>query len=234
MRKNKKGFEIEETVFKTFLKHVKAKKLYPIFRWSVNFTNGHPSSTDIFHRLSATLIRDYRNKIDRVKRCGSSFINAHSVDDILLLMKDSHDKNIVVEDTSKFQMAIMNMVNILLHSCIEYSIPRGNMMFLEELGSSIFEESCRALLGDSFKDITEEAIDPRQREFLAKIQDMVMAHGGIPYGNEMLNENLLRGLRDEIRAYHRPMRQMDGYDDSRHIDFLDYIDDEYGYSDLHF
>ena len=175
MKNNK--FEIEKTILRIFLKHVKAKKLYLAFRLAVN-NNGRK---DLFHVLSVTLNpKGHYAKMDRLKHYDSVFLRVSSLEEMIVQINAMlNGKRIVVDNNPNFQMMIMNIVNTLIHSCIEYYVG-NNIGILEELGSSIFEETCRTLLGDSFQDVTEEAIDPRQREFLNKMDEYVRTHGGMP------------------------------------------------------
>lgn len=188
------NYDLEELVLRVFLKHVKSRKLYVAFRLSVNHTN---CMRDIFHVVSLKMIpNSYIDGSEKLNRVGSSFTSADSYSTLLHMMRDccgGHKLN--VTNDGKFQIAIMQMVNSLIHNCIEYKVlANGNLQCLEELGGSIFKEVCHKLFGDSFEDKTEEAIDPNQREFLRKMAEM----GGAQ--NPMhIDRNFIRMVHDQMR-----------------------------------
>jgi len=205
MRKHtNSNYDLEELVLKVFLKHVKANNLYIAFRWSVNHNNAY---RDIIHALSSQMMKDsYRHSLDRMSKLGSSFIYSSSIEEILTAMRNcngGHKVNIV--NDGKSQMIIMAMVNNLIHSCIEHAIIK-DIQRLEKLGSSVFEEVCKKLFGDAFKDMTEEAIDPKQKEFFEKM-------GGIP-NLEHIDEKFLRMIHDEMR---RRMQERNGEEEDKKI-----------------
>lgn len=167
--------DIEKLVFKVFLKHIKANNLYIPFRWSVN---RHQAYRDIIHVISSTLCREeYDKSGDRMARiAGTTFNTAQSVDDILRFMHAEMGKN-KLDDNLKCQMLIMKMVNLLLHNCVEHSSRHG-IHIIEKIGSDIFNEIGKTLFGDDFKDMTDEAIAPNQREF---ISNMKAIFNGMPF-----------------------------------------------------
>ena len=152
------NFQIEKLVFQTFLKYIKERKLYIYFRMAINYNN---VNRDIFQ----SFIRHYNSHFftdccGKLSQSEHASTNASSLLDILQIMQSQKGKNgnIAIENTREFQMVIMNLVNSLLHNCIEYAV-RDNMKVLEEIGSQIFEECCTKLLGDSFEDLTQKMID---------------------------------------------------------------------------
>jgi hypothetical protein len=168
------NLELEELVLKVFLKHIKANNLYVAFRLSVNHDDGRIK--DIFHNFCSKAAFDfYHVSVDKVRRNGSPFMHVRSFDDMTAMMRECNGgKKLTVTNDGKFQIAIMQMVNNLLHSCVEYAVTK-DIRLLEKIGSAIFEEVCKKLFGDAFVDKTEEAFDANQRDFLKKIQEM-----GIP------------------------------------------------------
>lgn len=181
--------DLEELVFRVFLKHVKSNNLYIPFRWSVNI-NG--KNKDIIHMLSSNLCsKNYCNSKDRIARIGCAFSMSHSIGDIINILR-LENKNHKIENTSQFQISLMNMVNMLIHNCIEHAIHK-DFQVLEKIGSDVFEEVGKKLFGDDFKDMTEEALDPSQREFMDKMQRM----RSLPSREEMLN--YLREMHDRMR-----------------------------------
>lgn len=201
MRKhNDSNYDLEELVLRVFLKHVKANKLYVPFRWSVNHNVG--AINDIFHIISSRAVSDnYRNSINRITSNGTAFNGSDSFPNMVVIMRECNGgKKLTVSNDGKFQIAIMQMVNNLIHCCIEFKASeKHGIRFLEEFGSSVFNEVCQKLFGDSFVDKTEEAIDPRQKEFLDKMAKM----GGMP-NLEHMDNRFIKMLQDEMR---KRMRQ---------------------------
>ena len=172
-------FQIEKLVFQTFLKYIKEKKLYIYFRMAINYNN---VNRDIFQscirRYNPIFFTDCCSKLSKGEH---AYSNASSLVDILKIMQSHKGRNTPkIGNTKEFQMVIMNLVNSLLHNCIEYAV-RDNMKVLEEIGSQIFEECCKKLLGDSFEDLTQKMIDkngkPIDADFLYKnrsqLQDVI-------------------------------------------------------------
>ena len=196
--------DLEELVFKVFLKHVKSNNLYIPFRWSVNI-NG--KDKDIIHVLSSNLCHGtYHNSKDRIARIGCAFSMSRSISDIISTLR-LENRYVKIENTSKFQIALMNMVNMLIHNCIEHAV-HENIKLLEKIGSDVFEEVGKKLFGEDFKDITEEALDPSQREFMNKMQIM----RSLPSREEMARY---------LRLMHEKMRQEGnfGFSDTQPIPF---------------
>lgn len=159
--------DVETLVFRIFLKHVKMHHLYPQFRCSVNISNRH---RDLFHTVAFRVLPSYNELVSRLQYSGSAFSNARSLDELLSLMRTSMGVG-KIENNGKCQMRLMNLINSLIHSCIEYSI-RQDFQILEALGEGIFNEVCHELFGDSFVDKTQEELDPRQREMIEKYGSM--------------------------------------------------------------
>ena len=67
-------------------------------------------------------------------------------------------------------MYIMNLVNVLIHNCIEHALV-NNMMLIEKIGSAIFEEVGKKLCGEDFKDLTNEGLDPKQVELMERLRN---------------------------------------------------------------
>ena len=199
MKKKNKDFEIEELVFRTFLKYIKADNLYTAFRLSINHTRG---DKDIFHILTSRADKHgYNESIRLLIKCGGgAFSHSIKEEDVLHTLRAiNHGKVLTVKNDERFQMAIMTMVNSLIHGTIEYALIK-DMRRLEKLGSSIFDECCHKLLGDDFKDMTEEKLDGNQREFLDKLKEMYgdehqLKHLGRDFWEQM-HEAMLRELEE--------------------------------------
>lgn len=189
MKKNEKEFEIEKLVFRVFMKHVKANNLYIAFRWSVNREN---PSKDMIHNLSNVLCRrSYNYSRDMMCRIGgTAFANSRSITDILNIMHAESGK-CKGGNARENQIRIMNMVNMLIHNCIEHALT-NNMQLIEKIGSAIFEEVGKKIFGEDFKDLTNEGIDPQQLQFMEQMREL----GGF---NEMPTQEMIRRIQQELR-----------------------------------
>ena len=161
--------EVVELVVKTFLKHIKENKLYIPFRIAVNNRN---CANDVYHIvLSQPSVRDrYTKSIQKLGRYGSNFYCVNNYIDLCKCTKKFNNSchTLKIEDSTEFQMAIMDMVNGLIHSCIEYYI-ETDFKILEKLGEDIFKDVCTKLLGEAFEDKTKQMIDSRHEELMKLI-----------------------------------------------------------------
>ena len=181
------NFQIEKLVFQTFLKHIKERKLYIYFRMAINYNNVNRDIFQSFIRHSNSHF--FTDCCGKLSQSEHAYINASSLLDILQIMQSQKGKNgnVAIENTREFQMVIMNLVNSLLHNCIEYAV-RDNMKILEEIGSQIFEECCKKLLGDSFEDLTQKMIDENGKPI-----DM-----DFPYQDK----NKIKKMIEYLKSYH--------------------------------
>lgn len=170
------NFQIEKIVFQTFLRHIKEKKLYIYFRMAINYNNANRDIFQSFLRHSNSHF--FQDCCKKLCQSEHAYSNASSLLDILKIMRThkGENDNTAIGNTREFQMVIMNLVNSLLHNCIEYAV-RDNMKILEEIGSQIFEECCKKLLGDSFEDLTQKMVDkngkPIDADFLYKDKNQI-------------------------------------------------------------
>ena len=88
------------------------------------------------------------NKENPFSKCNSKteFI------ELLKTMKRNYPKDF--SNDKKKQMMVMDYVNALIHYCLEIYICRNPLVKIEDIGSETFEESCKKIFGDDFKDET--------------------------------------------------------------------------------
>lgn len=185
MRKIKKEFETEFLIFKTFLKHVKMAHMYPKFRGSVNMMG---REKDLFYALRKSFDKKYYDDLQRLGNMHSTYMGCKNVENLLETMRHSNGGTLNVEYTAECQMKVMNTVNGLIHSCLEYAI-HGDFKILENIGNGVFNEVCTLLFGEGFVDKTDELMNPENNKEIAK-----MIKKGIP--PEMLRG---RGDRDPMK-----------------------------------
>ena len=180
MRENIKDYEVERTILKIFIRHLKMNGLYVYFRWAVNYPN---YKIDYFHAIpKKASIESYDKYCENVMRLGGAFINASSIDDMVKLMrKNASYGKLKIENTCECQMTIMNIVNQLIHSCIEGAYANCPKK-IEEFGSSLYEECCRTLIGDKYEDLTAKINKEEEEKFFKNLKSLY----GMPYGEGFL------------------------------------------------
>lgn len=167
MRKIKKEFETEFLIFKTFLKHAKMAHMYPQFRGSVNIMN---RDKDLFYAIRNSIDREYHNELSRLSGVHSTYLGCRDVDNLLETMRHSNGGRINVEYTAECQMKLMNTINGLIHSCLEYAI-HDDFKILEKIGGGVFDEVCTLLFGEGFVDKTNELMNPNNNENIRKMME---------------------------------------------------------------
>ena len=180
MRKIKKEFETEFLIFKTFLKHVKMAHMYPKFRGSVNMMD---REKDLFYVLRKSFDKKYYDDLQRLGNMHSTYMGCKNVENLLETMRHSNGGTLNVEYTAECQMKVMNTVNGLIHSCLEYAI-HDDFKILEKIGGDVFNEVCTLLFGEGFVDKTNEIINPNNDK---RISEML---------NKMIPPEMLRGRGD--------------------------------------
>lgn len=165
MRKIKKEFETEFLIFKTFLKHVKMAHMYPKFRGSVNMMD---REKDLFYVLRKSFDKKYYHDLQRLGNMHSTYMGCKNVENLLETMRHSNGGTLHVEYTAECQMKVMNTVNGLIHSCLEYAI-HDDFKILEKIGGDVFNEVCTLLFGEGFVDKTNEIMNPDNNAEIAEM-----------------------------------------------------------------
>jgi hypothetical protein len=212
MRKKRKDYDVELLILRIFLKHVKKHHLYHIFRCSVGIPNRH---RDIFHTIASRVMRNYNNSLSNLGMVNPYYANTRSLEEFLATMRSTSGGNFKIENSGNCQMTVMNIVNGLIHSCIEYAIG-NNFAVLEKIGEGVFTEVCQNLFGDEFVDKTTEMLKPEQMEMLEKYgrmippPDMGRRHRGdaIPPLHQPNQEEFYRWL-EEYLARIPPTQQVE-------------------------
>ena len=158
MRKIRKGYEVELLIFKIFLKHVKLANMYPTVRGSLNIAN---RNRDLFYAIRQNVDKNYVNTLGRLASIKPLFINCQDINSLLDTMRYSNGGKFNIECTAECQMKLMNNVNALVHSCLEYSI-HDNFGMLEKIGGDVFNEVCTKLFGEGFEDKTSEMMGGKE------------------------------------------------------------------------
>jgi hypothetical protein len=109
------------------------------------------------------------------------FCNAANREDIFKILKQLlGEDNVITKDSSKdvgkVQMRITQILNTLLHSCVERTV--NNFLEIESIGQETFEMVCKEIYGDDFVDETEKNI-PEEVKKLIHAQREYLEHNGM-------------------------------------------------------
>lgn len=159
-------YEIKSCLIKNLFRVVKNKKLYCFLRGSLGVTphSGIDGVSSIYYRTS--FFRSNPSPRNPLNLCYT--LNS------LIETLDSYIKPQYVEIKTKddtetnVQIYISECINIILHSCLEFRIPRKDMKVLEEIGREAFNMTCTKLFGDGFVDRTEAIAPPPQIQMPTK------------------------------------------------------------------
>ena len=134
--------QIEEIVLETLCRVCKENKIYSYLIFSISLNNYILSSISTYKSIMSS------NKENPFSRCNSKA----EIIEILKTMKRNYPKDF--SNDKKKQMMVMDYVNALIHYCLEIYICRNPLVKIEDIGSETFEESCKKIFGDDFKDET--------------------------------------------------------------------------------
>ena len=109
------------------------------------------------------------------------FCSAANREDIFKILKQLlGEDNVItkdgIKDMGKVQMRITQILNTLLHSCVERTV--NNFLEIEGIGQETFEMVCKEIYGDDFVDETEKNI-PEEAKKLIHAQREYLEHNGM-------------------------------------------------------
>jgi hypothetical protein len=114
-------------------------------------------------------------------------------------------------DMGKVQMRITQLLNTLLHSCVEKTV--GNFSEIERIGQETFDMICKQIYGDDFVDETEKNIPKEVKRLIDTQREYLEGNGMVdprgltrdPRFIEFLKE---KGIIDEYGHRRRPIKMM--------------------------
>lgn len=166
-----KDTQIELLALKTLARTCKEKSIYPYIICSMCSSN-----KTIVGSIISTL-RTYK-KIRDINSNDNPFMNCKTQEEIIsALFSIRHRSN--TANTSKLkQFRVMDCVNNLIHSCLERTIKNGARV--EDIGREAFENTCKKIFGDDFKDETGPTPSDVGNEgnFLELLERINHARGG--------------------------------------------------------
>ena len=191
--------KIEYLVLKNFIIVLKQKKMYPFFRGVVGYRSRNPISS-FYSRMPG-----FTNVLGIISS-KNPFIDVGNITDMVNMMELSipNEMNAPGEDkTMKTQLRVANCVNSLIHLFIERYV--HDLKVIENIGGSIFDMTCRELLGNDFKDVLPPP--PRTSRDIANLR-------GIPDLDEVrLQRPPINYNWDEVRLQRPPINDPSNDDD---------------------
>ena len=204
-----------DMVFRCLCRVLKNRKIYHRFRCFIGVCDKSIYSHDLTTSVYA-MLECMQPYVSDAQQGDNPFCNASNKEDIFSILRQLLGKDNMITkenngDMGKVQMRITQLLNTLLHSCVEKTV--GNFSEIECIGQETFNMVCKEIYGDNFVDETEKNIPEEvkrlidaQREYL-ECNGMVDPRGltGDPRFIEFLKE---RGVIDENGHRRRPIRMM--------------------------
>ena len=204
-----------DMVFRCLCRVLKNKKIYHRFRCFIGICEksiySHDLTTSIY-----TILKCMQPYVMDAQQGDNPFCSAANREDIFKILKQLlGEDNVITKDNSKdvgkVQMRITQILNTLLHSCVERTV--NNFLEIESIGQETFEMVCKEIYGDDFVDETEKNT-PEEVKKLIHAQREYLEHNGVvdprnltsdPRFIEFLKD---RGVIGENGNRRRPMRMM--------------------------
>ena len=143
-----KDTRIEHLVLKTLARTCKEKSIYPYIICSLCSSN----STLVGRIISN--IKSYSN-IREINSHDSPLVKCKTQDDVITKLYELRHRNGEESQTRATQFRVMDDVNNLLRCCLERTMKSG--INIEDIGREAFENTCKKIFGEGFKDETDQA-----------------------------------------------------------------------------
>lgn len=223
--------EIAELVFKSLCRTLKNKKIYHRFRCFIGY--GHNDNEFVSLTSSIYSSLDCMKDICKIARDNCSqnpFYFTSNLQDIYNVMGNLNlERRLGNKESNagKIQMRITQLINALIHNCVELTVRDFNM--LEEIGQATFDLVCTKIFGKDFVDETVDNI-PQNIKKIIDAQKSFMSISGTNDPRLIMNSKSFldflkeRGLlnNDENVSFHLNLHNADELDECEDI-FDDYI-----------
>ena len=143
-----KDTRIEHLVLKTLARTCKEKSIYPYIICSLCSSN----STLVGRIISN--IKSYSN-IREINSHDSPLVKCKTQDDVITKLYELRHRNGEESQTRATQFRVMDDVNNSLRCCLERTMKSG--INIEDIGREAFENTCKKIFGEGFKDETDQA-----------------------------------------------------------------------------
>lgn len=143
-----KDTKIELLSLKSLARTCKEKKAYSYLICSMCSTNKTLVGCVITHLRTYKKIRDINSN-------DNPFMPCKTQNDILTALYNLRHRNTSGDSSKSTQFRVMDCVNNLIHCCLERPIRDGER--IETIGRESFENACKKIFGENFKDETTQA-----------------------------------------------------------------------------
>ena len=169
-----------DMVFRCLCRVLKNKKIYHRFRCFIGICEKSIYSHDLTTSIYTTL-KCMQPYVRDAQQGDNPFCSAANREDIFKILKQLlGEENVItkdgIKDMGKVQMRITQILNTLLHSCVERTV--NNFLEIESIGQETFEMVCKEIYGDDFVDETENNI-PEEVKKLIHAQREYLEHNGM-------------------------------------------------------
>ena len=169
-----------DMVFRCLCRVLKNKKIYHRFRCFIGICEKSIYSHDLTTSIYTTL-KCMQPYVRDAQQGDNPFCSAANREDIFKILKQLlGEDNVItkdgIKDMGKVQMRITQILNTLLHSCVERTV--NNFLEIESIGQETFEMVCKEIYGDDFVDETENNI-PEEVKKLIHAQREYLEHNGM-------------------------------------------------------
>ena len=169
-----------DMVFRCLCRVLKNKKIYHRFRCFIGICEKSIYSHDLTTSIYTTL-KCMQPYVRDAQQGDNPFCSAANREDIFKILKQLlGEDNVItkdgIKDMGKVQMRITQILNTLLHSCVERTV--NNFLEIESIGQETFEMVCKEIYGDDFVDETEKNI-PEEAKKLIHAQREYLEHNGM-------------------------------------------------------
>lgn len=169
-----------DMVFRCLCRVLKNRKIYHRFRCFIGVCDksiySHDLTTSVY-----TILECMQPYVRDAQQGDNPFASASNREDIFSILRQLLGKDNMITkenngDMGKVQMRITQLLNTLLHSCVEKTV--GNFSEIERIGQETFNMVCKEIYGDDFVDETEKNI-PEEVKKLIHAQREYLEHNGM-------------------------------------------------------
>ena len=204
-----------DITFRCLCRVLKNRKIYHRFRCFIGVCDksiySHDLTTSVY-----TMLECMQPYVRDAQQGDNPFCNASNKEDIFSILRQLlGNGNMIIKennrDMGKVQMRITQLLNTLLHSCVEKTV--GNFSEIERIGQETFNMICKEIYGDDFVDETEKNIPEEVKRLINAQREYLECNGMVnprelardPRFMEFLKE---MGVIDEHDRRRRPIGMM--------------------------
>lgn len=168
-----------DMVFRCLCRVLKNRKIYHRFRCFIGICDKSIYSHDLTTSVYA-MLECMQPYVREAQQGDNPFCNASNKEGIFYILRQLFGKNNMITeenngDIGKVQMRITQLLNALLHSCVEKTV--GNFSEIERIGQETFDMVCKQIYGDGFVDETEKNIPDEVKKLINAQREYLEGNG---------------------------------------------------------